>query len=67
MVESMRKRHAYGATDNILVDFRATDSDGRVWMMGDSIEVKTAPRFTIKVVGTAAIDRIEVIKNSQFV
>ena len=33
IVESMRKRHAYGSTDNIILDFRA---DG-VHMMGDAL------------------------------
>ena len=46
----MRKRHAYGATDNIILDFRA---DG-VHMMGDAFEAAKSPRFQVKVAGTGA-------------
>ena len=46
LVESMRKRHAYGATDNIVVDFRAGEH-----MMGDAFDATTPPRMTVKVLG----------------
>ncbi|HEV2445128.1 MAG TPA: hypothetical protein VGS58_04370, partial [Candidatus Sulfopaludibacter sp.] len=67
MVESMRKRHAYGATDNIVLDFQARDRQGREWMMGDSIETAAAPVFHVKVRGTGPIESVEVIKDGKFV
>ena len=67
IVESMRKRHAYGATDNIILDFRATDAGNRVWIMGDAFESSVAPRMSVKVAGTGAIDRIDIIKDGKFV
>jgi hypothetical protein len=35
IVEQMRRRHAYAATDNIILDFQAVDTDGSAHLMGD--------------------------------
>jgi hypothetical protein len=67
IVESMRKRHAYGATDNIVLDFTALDSGGTMHMMGDIFDASAAPKFQVKVMGTAPIDRVEIIKDGKFV
>jgi hypothetical protein len=66
MVESMRKRHAYGATDNIVLEFRARDRQGREWMMGDAFD-GTGVVFHVKVMGTGPLESIEVIKDGKFV
>jgi hypothetical protein len=63
IVDSMRKRHAYGATDNIILDFRA---DG-IHMMGDAFEAAKPPRFQVKVVGTGPIAKVEIVKDGKFV
>jgi hypothetical protein len=63
IVDSMRKRHSYGATDNIILDFRAGDNH----MMGDIFEASTSPKFQVKVVGTAPIAKVEIIKDGKFV
>jgi hypothetical protein len=62
LVESMRKRHAYGATDNIVVDYRAGEH-----MMGDVFDATSAPRMTVKVAGTSKIATVEIIKDGKFV
>jgi hypothetical protein len=67
IVESMRKRHAYGATDNIIVDFQAVDSTGHAYMMGDAFAAATAPRLKVKVIGTDTLQRVEIIKDGKFV
>jgi hypothetical protein len=67
IVESMRKRHTYGATDNIVLDVRARDRQGHEWMMGDSIEATAAPVLHVNVLGTSAIQSVEVIKDGKFV
>src|SRR4029077_10934902 len=51
LVESMRKRHAYGAKDNLVLDWRARDRQGREWMMGDSFEAASAPVLHVKATG----------------
>ena len=67
IVESMRKRHAYGATDNIVLDYRARDRQGREWMMGDAFEASAAPVLHVKVLGTAPIESVEIVKDGKFV
>ena len=67
IVESMRKRHTYGATDNIVLDVRARDRQGREWMMGDAFEAAAAPVLHVRVLGTGTIDSVEVIKDGKFV
>ncbi len=68
IVESMRQRHAYAATDNILVDFKAETSGGASHLMGDAFEdPQGQPKFVVKVVGTERIRQIDLIRNNQFV
>src|SRR5579871_2424137 len=66
MVESMRKRHAYGATDNIVLDFRARDRQGKQWMMGDTLSA-VAPALHVKVLGTSTIESVEIVKDGSFI
>ncbi len=67
IVESMRSRHAYGATDNIIVDFEAVDSQGHTYMMGDAFSATSAPRLNVKVFGTSTLQRVAIIKDGKFV
>src|SRR5262249_14516254 len=55
IVESMRKRHTYGATDNIVMDFQALDAQGRAHFMGDAFEAATAPKLQVKVIGSCKL------------
>ena len=61
LFNAMKQRHAYGATDNIILDFRA-ESGGKTYIMGDIIDADEAPRLTIKAVGT---DRIKTARDRQ--
>ena len=61
-LEAVQKRHVYGATDNILADFR---SGGH--MMGDAFSSASAPELTVKLTGTAPFSKIQVIKDNQYV
>jgi len=67
IVESMRKRHAYGATDNIIVDFQAVDAQGHTYLMGDAFAATASPHFKIKVFGTDTLQQVEIIKDGKFV
>jgi hypothetical protein len=60
LVEAMKKRHTYGATDNIIVDFRA----GQLGIMGDEIAT-SEPRFEVTVIGTAPLDYVDIIRNGK--
>jgi hypothetical protein len=64
IVQAMRDRHAYAATDNIVLDVTASDGE-RTYMMGDILEARgRTVRFTIRTAATDAIDRIDLIKNN---
>ena len=67
IVESMRKRRAYGATDNVLLDYRAIDERGGVHFMGEAFDAGAAPKFLVKAIGTASIDKIEIVRDGKFV
>ncbi len=62
ILEGIRARRAYAATDNILVDFRV---DGH--LMGASVPISGPPTLTVKVVGTGPIEKVEVIKDNRYV
>jgi hypothetical protein len=62
----MRKRHAYGATDNIVLDFRARDRQGQEWMMGDALDASVPPVLHVKVLGTAPIESVEIVRDGSF-
>jgi hypothetical protein len=62
ILNAMRARHAYAATDNIIVDVRIGEH-----LMGDIFPTREIPVLKVKVEGTGPIDRIEVIKNNTFV
>lgn len=66
MFEALKKRHAYGATDNIVLDFQA-EVDGSQYIMGDIIRSKNAPRLTVRVIGTGKIKQLVIVKNQQFI
>jgi hypothetical protein len=62
MLDAMRARHAYAATDNIIMDVRIGDH-----LMGDIFKSSETPVLKVHVQGTGPIARIEVIKNNTFV
>ena len=66
LLDAIRKRHAYGATDNIILDFRAR-SGTAAYIMGDSFQADAAPQLSVRAVGTGAIKQIDVVKNQKFI
>ena len=66
LLDAIRKRHAYGATDNIVMDFRAS-AGGQDHIMGDAFTTASAPKFAIHVTGTCAIKQVDLIKNRTFI
>jgi hypothetical protein len=48
LLEAFLKRHVYGATDDILADFRCGD-----YIMGDAFSTATTPELRVKLAGTA--------------
>src|SRR5262249_42943229 len=61
LIEALKKRHSYAATDNIVLDVRMGAN-----IMGD--EVRTAkPSLDVVVFGTNPIDRVDVLRNGEVV
>ncbi|MCI0456495.1 MAG: DUF3604 domain-containing protein [Gemmataceae bacterium] len=61
LVEAMRKRHSYAATDNIVLDVRMGNH-----LMGD--EVRTAqPKLDVAVLGTNLLEKVEVLRDGAVV
>ncbi len=65
LLDAMRKRHSYGATDNIVLDYRLTAA-GREHLQGDIVNVSGDFRLSVRVIGTEPIRQIDIIKNQEF-
>jgi hypothetical protein len=57
ILDAFKKRHSYGANDNIILDVRCGDH-----IMGDEFPVDAPPKFEITVEGTNEIARIDVVR-----
>jgi hypothetical protein len=66
LLDAMRQRHSYGATDNIILDFRL-QAGGQEYLQGDIVTAPADFRLLVKAVGTAPIRQIDIIKNNTFI
>ena len=66
LLEGIRARRAYGATDNIVLDFRLVGADSE-HLMGEEIRLDGAPRFRIHAEGTAPIGELELVRNNEVI
>jgi hypothetical protein len=62
LLDGLRKRHVYAATDNILAEFRSGDH-----MMGDVFTTSEMPKFDVKLTGTAPFAKVYVVRNNEYV
>lgn len=62
ILEAVKKRRVYAATDNIIVDFRSGTH-----LMGENFKTGKAPRLDFFIRGTNNLDRIDVLKDSKVV
>jgi hypothetical protein len=62
VLNAIRARHAYGSTDNILLDFRCGDQ-----IHGDIFTTPQRPRLSIRIHGTAPVAKVEIVKNNKSV
>ena len=60
--EGFRKRHTYGATDNIILDYRMGNH-----FMGEEFSDSSVPPLEIRVVGTSEVASVEIIKNEEII
>ena len=62
LLDSLKARRTYAATDKIFLDFTLGDH-----LMGEEVAIQGVPEFDVNVEGTAPIERIDVIKDGTFV
>jgi hypothetical protein len=62
ILDGLRKRHCYGATDDIIVNVRSGEH-----VMGDEFKTRAAPTLEIHVLGTKELARIDILKDSEVV
>ncbi len=62
VMDGLRKRHVYAATDDILAEFRSGDH-----MMGDVFASAVPPKFEVNLTGTAPFAKVYVVKDNQYV
>jgi hypothetical protein len=62
ILDALRQRHSYAATDNIILDVRSGDH-----LMGDEFKTGSAPELQLHVAGTGPVDRIDILRDSAVV
>ena len=67
LLDAMRKRHNYAATDNIVLDYRM-QAGGREYLQGDIVPNKPASvELRVRILGTAPVRQVDVIRGQDFV
>ncbi len=66
LVDALRRRHTYAATDAIVLDYRLIAGDTTA-LMGDAISSSSAPRLEIRIIGTAPVAQVDIVKNNSYV
>jgi hypothetical protein len=61
ILESIRKRRTYGATDNLILEVRANDR-----FMGEEFITSERPKLSFKVSGTGNIARVDLVRNNEY-
>jgi len=66
LLEAMRLRHSYGATDNIILDYRL-QTGGQEFLQGEVVPAPGPFQLWVRVIGTAPLRQIDVIRNNSVV
>ena len=66
LMDAIRQRHTYGATSNVILDFRLRDN-GVDYIHGDMYSSDRVPLVVVKVIGTGKIKEIVVVRDNQYV
>ncbi|MBL8179863.1 MAG: hypothetical protein JNK48_34605 [Bryobacterales bacterium] len=65
LMEAMKRRHSYGATDNIILDYRMKANKAE-YIQGDIVDVKGPFELTVKIIGTQPVRQIDLIRGKEF-
>lgn len=60
VMEALRQRHCYGATDNIILDVQSGSH-----LMGDEFATSQAPVLAITAIGLQPLARVDILKDSE--
>ena len=66
LIDAMKQRHSYGATDNIILDYRL-QTGGREYLQGDIVKPAGEYKLVVKVIGTMPVRQIDIVRNNQFI
>jgi hypothetical protein len=67
LLEAMRARHSYGATDNIVLDYRLVAQSGKEYLQGDIAPDPGPFKLTVHAIGTQPIRQVDIVCNNKFV
>ena len=62
LMDAIRKRHIYAATDNIIADVHSGNH-----IMGDVFTTDKAPELSVKLVGNSPFTKVVIVKDGQYV
>jgi hypothetical protein len=62
IIDAFKRRHSYAATDNIILEVRSGKQ-----LMGDIFTTAKRPSLEIRVLGTAPITKLHVVRDSKYV
>jgi hypothetical protein len=62
LLEAVKKRYCYAATDNIILDLRSRGN-----LMGGEYTTRAAPSLQMNVVGTAELAKVDILRDSKVV
>jgi hypothetical protein len=62
ILDAVKKRHCYAATDNIVLDVRSGNH-----VMGDEFATDAAPALQLNVLGTNKLAKIDILKSGEVV
>ncbi len=67
LLDAMRRRHNYAATDNIVLDYRMR-AGGREYIQGDEVPGSHSEfELRVRILGTAPVRQVDVIRGQDFV
>ena len=61
VLDSIHRRHTYGATDNIVLDFRANGH-----FMGEEFTTAERPHITLHAIGTEKIAKVTLVRDNEY-
>jgi hypothetical protein len=66
LIDAIKARHTYGATSNILLDFRIT-LDGKPLVQGDIGSGSGAPEIVAKIAGTGPLKKVVIVRDREYI